>query len=135
VAFAGLLALILGLSGCAGIPFRERESLSSGLQAAVPGWAKKEGFAGNRQAVAGANLFAASGCTNCHRYAGIGSSELGAPNLTAEGRKGRGVQFQIAHLKCPSCVTRGSPMPSFTALGAGNLRRVAVFLEASKGVG
>ncbi len=51
----------------------------------------------------------------------------------AEGAKGKGVQFQIDHLKCPSCVNPGSPMPPFAALGEDNLHKLAVFLEASKG--
>jgi hypothetical protein len=38
-----------------------------------------------------------------------------------------------ANEKCPSCVNPGSPMSPFKALGAANRRKVAVFLEASKG--
>ena len=57
----------------------------------------------------------------------------GAPDLSAEGAKGRGIKFQIAHLKCPSCVRAGSPMPSFALQGAVNLQALATFLEASKG--
>jgi cytochrome c1 len=37
------------------------------------------------------------------------------------------------HLKCPACVNPGSPMPSFAGLGEDNLRKLASFLEASKG--
>jgi menaquinol-cytochrome c reductase cytochrome b/c subunit len=110
-----------------------QEAIASEVKAAVPSWAKKEGFAGNKDAVAGANLFAESACTNCHTYLGTGSTNLGAPDLTAEGAKGRGIQFQIDHLKCPSCVNAGSPMPSFASLGEANLRKLATFLEASKG--
>jgi menaquinol-cytochrome c reductase cytochrome b/c subunit len=110
-----------------------QEAIASEVKAAVPSWAKKEGFAGNKDAVAGANLFAESACTNCHTYLGTGSTNLGAPDLTAEGAKGRGIQFQIAHLTCPSCVNPGSPMPPFAALGKANLRKIATFLEASKG--
>ena len=87
----------------------------------------------NKEALAGANLFAESGCTNCHTYLGSGGSNLGAPDLSAEGAKGKGIQFQIDHLKCPSCVNPGSPMPPFAALGEDNLHKLAVFLEASKG--
>ncbi|MDX6489986.1 MAG: menaquinol-cytochrome c reductase cytochrome b/c subunit, partial [Gaiellaceae bacterium] len=110
-----------------------QEAIASEVKAAVPSWAKKEGFAGNKDAVAGANLFAESACTSCHTYLGTGSTNLGAPDLSAEGAKGRGIQFQIDHLKCPSCVNAGSPMPSFAALGEANLRKLAAFLEASKG--
>jgi mono/diheme cytochrome c family protein len=83
--------------------------------------------------VAGAKLFAESGCLNCHTYLGTGSSNLGAPDLSDEGSKNRGVQWQIDHLVNPSSKTPGSPMPSFAALGEDNLRLLATFLEASKG--
>jgi menaquinol-cytochrome c reductase cytochrome b/c subunit len=110
-----------------------QEAIASEVKAAIPSWAQKQGFVGNKQAIAGANLFAESGCVSCHTYLGTGSSNLGAPDLSAEGAKGKGIQFQIDHLKCPSCVNPGSPMPPFAALGEDNLRKLAVFLEASKG--
>jgi menaquinol-cytochrome c reductase cytochrome b/c subunit len=110
-----------------------QEAIASEVKAAIPSWAQKEGFVGNKEALAGANLFAESGCVSCHTYLGTGSSNLGAPDLSAEGAKGKGIQFQIDHLKCPSCVNPGSPMPPFAALGEDNLRKLAVFLEASKG--
>ena len=110
-----------------------KEPIASEIELAVPTWASKQGFQGNAEAIAGAKLFAQSGCTNCHTYLGTGGTNLGAPDLSAEGAKGKGVQFQIDHLKCPSCVNPGSPMPSFQALGEDNLHKLAVFLEASKG--
>jgi cytochrome c553 len=110
-----------------------KESLGSELVAKVPGWAKSANFTGNKQAVAGAHLFAVSGCLNCHTYQGTGGGFPGAPNLTAEGAKNKGVTFQIDHLKCPACVNPGSPMPSFAGLGEANLKKLASFLEASKG--
>ena len=110
-----------------------KEALGPELLLKVPEWAKTQGFAGNKQAVAGAKLFASVGCLNCHTYLGSGGHNLGAPDLSAEGAKGRGVFFQIAHLKCPSCVTKGSPMPPFASQGNLNLTRLAIFLEASKG--
>ena len=70
-----------------------------------------------QQAIAGAKLFAVVGCLNCHTYNGDGSHNLGAPDLTAEGAKNKGIAFQIAHLKCPACVNPGCPMPSFAGLG------------------
>jgi menaquinol-cytochrome c reductase cytochrome b/c subunit len=110
-----------------------KEAIASEVEAAIPSWAQKQGFAGNKEALAGAKLFAQSACTNCHTYLGTGSSNLGAPDLSSEGAKGKGIQFQIDHLKCPSCVNSGSPMPSFADLGEDNLRKLATFLEASKG--
>jgi quinol---cytochrome c reductase cytochrome c subunit, bacillus type len=110
-----------------------KEPIASEVAAAVPSWAQKEGFANNKEALAGAKLFAQSACTNCHTYLGTGGTNLGAPDLSAEGAKGKGIQFQIQHLECPSCVNTGSPMPSFKDLGKDNLRKLATFLEASKG--
>ena len=110
-----------------------KEALASEVVVQVPTWAQKEGFAGNATAVAGANLFAQSGCTNCHTYLGTGTSNLGAPDLTSEGSKNKGIDFQIRHLKDPASVSPGSPMPKFDAFSDQNLRALATFLEASKG--
>jgi hypothetical protein len=110
-----------------------KESLGSELVAKVPSWAKEQGFTNNAKAVAGAKLFAVSGCLNCHTYLGIGGGFAGAPNLTAEGAKNKGIDFQIRHLENPAGVNPGSPMPSFQGLGTANLTRLANFLEASKG--
>src|SRR5712692_3156526 len=90
-----------------------KEALASELVGQVQTWAKKEGFANNPTAVAGAKLFAQSACLNCHTYLNTGGSQLGAPNLTDIGSKHLGIDFQIRHLKCPPCETPGSPMPSF----------------------
>ena len=84
-------------------------------------------------AVAGATLFAQSGCLNCHVYLGAGGQNLGAPELTAEGAKGKGVQWQVEHLKNPKSKNPSSPMPPFADLGNENLTKIATFLEASKG--
>ena len=110
-----------------------KEALASEVVGLVPTWAAKEGFANNPEAVAGAKLFAQSACLNCHTYNGVGGAQFGAPDLTAEGSKGKGIAFQIAHLKCPSCVNPGSPMPSFAGFSAAQLHALATFLEASKG--
>ena len=87
-----------------------KEALGSELIAQVPSWAKTAGLRRTtRQAIAGAKLFAVSGCLNCHTYLGDGGSNLGAPDLTAEGAKNKGIAFQIAHLQCPACENAGSP--------------------------
>jgi len=112
-----------------------KEALGSETVGLVPEWAQKQGFADNADAVAGATLFAESGCLNCHTYLGAGGQNLGAPDLSAEGAKGRGIQWQVDHLVNPSSKTPGSPMPSFAALGEDNLKLLATFLEASKGTG
>src|SRR5262245_24147649 len=108
-----------------------KEALASEVILEVPTWVKKQNLP--PEAVPGAKLFAESGCTACHTYLGTGSSNLGAPDLSDIGSKNLGIQFQIDHLKCPSCVNPGSPMPSFESLGEQRLHDLAVFLEASKG--
>jgi cytochrome c553 len=133
VALVAVLLVVLSMGVLTWKGATAKESLGSETVALVPEWAAKQGFAGNADAEAGATLFAQSGCLNCHVYLGAGGQNLGAPELTAEGAKGRGVQWQVDHLKCPSCVNPGSPMPAFGGLGEDNLRKIAVFLEASKG--
>jgi len=108
-----------------------QEALASEIIQDVPKWQTDEKLPD--AAMPGAQLFARAGCTACHTYDGAGGSNLGAPDLTAEGSKGRGKDFQIRHLKCPSCVNSGSPMPKFESLGEERLRQLAIFLEASKG--
>jgi cbb3-type cytochrome oxidase cytochrome c subunit len=108
-----------------------KEALASEVINSVPSWIKAEKLP--PAAVPGAKLFAVSGCTACHTYMGTGSSALGAPDLTNIGTRHLGITFQINHLKCPSCVNPGSPMPKFASLGDARLRQLAIFLEDSKG--
>jgi menaquinol-cytochrome c reductase cytochrome b/c subunit len=107
------------------------ESLASENVKKVPSWIKHNKLP--LAAVPGAKLFAQIGCLNCHSYLGTGGGYAGAPDLSAEGSKGKGIAFQVQHLKAPSSVNPGSPMPSFAALGDARLHALAVFLEASKG--
>jgi menaquinol-cytochrome c reductase cytochrome b/c subunit len=108
-----------------------KEALASEVIRDVPKWVADERLPANARP--GAKLFASAGCTACHTYDGSGGSNLGAPDLTAIGTRNLGIQFQINHLKCPSCVTPGSPMPKFASLGDARLNQLAIFLEASKG--
>ena len=108
-----------------------KESLAAENVLQVPNWVQQNNLP--PEAVPGAKIFAQLPCLGCHTYLGSGSSNLGAPDLTAEGTKGRTTQWQIDHLKCPSCVTPGSVMPPFQDLGEENLRNLAIFLNASKG--
>jgi menaquinol-cytochrome c reductase cytochrome b/c subunit len=133
VAFIAAILVIISMGVLTWKGATAKETLGSETVGLVPGWAKQQGFAANPVAVKGATLFAESGCLNCHTYLGTGSSNLGAPDLSAEGAKGRGIEWQVAHLKNPSSKTPGSPMPSFAALGDANLTQIATFLEASKG--
>ena len=107
------------------------EALASEVIQNVPRWISDERLP--PAAIPGVNLFARAGCTACHTYDGAGGSQLGAPDLTNIGTRNLGIQFQINHLKCPSCVNPGSPMPKFASLGPMRLHQLAVFLEASKG--
>ena len=108
-----------------------REALASEAGTLVEEWKVAQNLP--EEALAGARLFAGVGCLNCHVYEDAGSANLGAPELTDEGTKQKGIEFQIEHLKCPSCTTPGSQMPPFANLPEEDLRALAVFLEASKG--
>ena len=108
-----------------------KESLGSENVALVPQWVQQQGLSADGEK--GALIFAQAGCMGCHTYLGAGASNLGAPDLTSIGTQNLGIEFQIAHLKCPSCEVPGSPMPPFSDLGEKNLHDLAVFLEASKG--
>jgi menaquinol-cytochrome c reductase cytochrome b/c subunit len=109
-----------------------RESLASEVVEAVPDWAQREGFAGREEAVAGARVFAESGCTACHTYLGTGSSNLGAPDLSAIGKSGQGADFFANYVKDPSQFGN-NVMPKFGSLGDEQLAQVGAFLAASKG--
>jgi menaquinol-cytochrome c reductase cytochrome b/c subunit len=109
-----------------------KESLASEVKGFVPSWAQKEGFASNKEAVAGANLFASSGCTACHTYLGAGSSNLGAPDLSAIGKGGQGVDFFASYVANPRKYGN-TVMPVFESLGKTSLHELGVFLNASKG--
>jgi menaquinol-cytochrome c reductase cytochrome b/c subunit len=131
VAVVGAVLTILSMAVLTWKGATASEALASEVVADVPNWIKQEKLPPAAQP--GAKLFAVAGCTACHTYLGTGSSNLGAPDLTAEGTKNKGITFQVNHLKCPSCVNPGSPMPKFASLGEKRLRQLAVFLEASKG--
>jgi hypothetical protein len=81
-----------------------------------------------RNARPGADTFVNVGCLNCHSYLGSGEG----PELTTEGRQGRGRQWQIDHLRDPESTVPGSTMPSYTKRGTKRLREIAVFLEESR---
>jgi len=131
LAVVGFVLVVLSMAVLTWKGATASEALASEVIADVPNWVQQEKLPAN--AVPGAKLFAVAGCTACHTYLGTGSSNLGAPDLTAIGSRNLGIQFQINHLKCPSCVNPGSPMPKFESLGDKRLRQLAIFLEASKG--
>jgi menaquinol-cytochrome c reductase cytochrome b/c subunit len=109
-----------------------KEALASEVVQAVPQWAQREGFASNADAVAGAKVFASSGCTACHTYLGTGSSNLGAPDLSAIGKSGQGPDFFAKYVSDPSQYGN-NVMPKFASLGQQKLKQLGEFLSASKG--
>jgi len=108
-----------------------KEALASEVEAAVPGWAQREGFANNPAAVAGAKAFATSGCTACHTYLGTGGGNLGAPDLSAEGTK-KNVPTLESYITDPSKFGN-TVMPKFGSLGKPTIHQIATFLSVSKG--
>jgi cytochrome c553 len=109
-----------------------KEALASEVVQAVPTWAQRQGFADNKEAVAGATVFASSGCTACHTYLGTGSSNLGAPDLSSIGKGGQGPDFFATYIADPS-KAGNNVMPKFAALGDVKLHQLGVFLSESKG--
>jgi cytochrome c553 len=108
-----------------------KEALASEVVQAVPTWAKQQGFQDNKEAVAGATIFASSGCTACHTYLGTGSSNQGAPDLSNEGTKGHNKQFFMNYIRDPSQFGN-TVMPKFGFTDQ-QLSQLAAFLMASKG--
>src|SRR5204863_5624259 len=108
-----------------------KESLASEVTQAVPVWSQRQGFKNDAKAVAGAKLFAQSGCTSCHTYLGTGSSNQGAPDLSSIGASGQGAEFFSSYVSDPSKFGN-NVMPKFGNLGsAQNIRNIGVFLASS----
>jgi mono/diheme cytochrome c family protein len=76
----------------------------------------------------GTELFIANGCGSCHMIKGVGAAGPG-PNLTNEGGKNRGVQWQIDHLKNPQSKIPGSSMPAFASLPQQDLEVLGEYLN------
>jgi mono/diheme cytochrome c family protein len=132
VAVVGAVLVVLSMGVLTYKGATAKEALASEVLQAVPTWAKKQGFENNAQAVAGAKVFATAGCTACHTYLGVGSSNLGAPDLSSEGTKGRPASFYADYIADPSKFGN-NVMPKFGALGQDKLRQLGEFLVASKG--
>ena len=109
-----------------------KESLGSENLQFVDKWAQDGGFANNPTAIAGAKVFASLPCMTCHTYRGAGSSNQGAPDLTAIGKGGRGVQGFVDYVSDPSKFGN-NVMPGFADIGADNLKALGTFLDASRG--
>jgi cytochrome c553 len=131
VAVVGAILIVLSMGVLTYKGATAKEALASEVVQAVPVWAQREGFAGNANAIAGAKIFASSGCTACHTYLGTGSSNQGAPDLSAEGTKGRTKDFFMNYIRDPSKFGN-NVMPKF-GFDDQQLSQLAAFLLASKG--
>jgi quinol---cytochrome c reductase cytochrome c subunit, bacillus type len=131
VAIIGAILVVLSMGVLTYKGATAKEALASEVVQAVPTWAQRQGFAGNADAIAGAKIFASSGCTACHTYLGTGSSNQGAPDLSAEGTKGRTKQFFMQYIRDPSKFGN-NVMPKF-GFDDQQLSQLAAFLLASKG--
>jgi ubiquinol-cytochrome c reductase cytochrome b subunit/menaquinol-cytochrome c reductase cytochrome b/c subunit len=108
-----------------------KEALGSELVLLVPAWAEEQGFAGDEQAIQGAELFAQAGCMNCHTYLGEGNGNLGAPDLPQIGKTNHAEYF-VRYLTNPAAFGN-NVMGSYSYLGQENLEALGAFLAASKG--
>jgi cytochrome c553 len=108
-----------------------REALSSQTHHRVAAWARSERLP--KRALPGARLFAVAGCTQCHTYVGVGTPNLGAPDLSKVGLHHRR-RYLERYVARPARFGN-DVMPPFAVLGARKLRQVAIFLSSSKGAG
>src|SRR5213080_1131521 len=101
VAVIGAILVVLSMGVLTYKGATAKEALASEVVQAVPTWAQRQGFAGNAEALAGARIFASSGCTSCHTYLGTGSSNLGAPDLTSIGKTNPDAKFFSDYVSNP----------------------------------
>ncbi len=104
----------------------------------VAKWTKTNNLPTTPDVQKGATIFSQAGCLNCHTYAGSGTSNLGAPDLTAIG-KTNNEAFFAAYVANPRKFGN-NVMPIFGEKDGGSLsdvqlQQVAAFLAASKGGG
>ena len=135
-----VVALILTVIAMGTLTYKgatAEEALGSQLVEAVPEWAERQGFEGNEAAIAGAEIYAATGCAQCHVYLGVGSANLGAPELTEIGAGDRGVEYFKDYIANPQQF--GNPvMPRYGEEFGGSLNdeqltQIATFLDVSRG--
>jgi mono/diheme cytochrome c family protein len=86
----------------------------------------------------GALIFAGSGCLQCHTYAGSGSANLGAPELTAIGAEdGKDEEYFARYVANPRAFGNNVMQQYGEEFGGSlsdeELQQLGVFLEASKG--
>ena len=113
---------------------RRRRSRSAARRpGAVPKWAEEQGFADDAEARRGREALRQSpAACNCHTYLGAGSSNLGAPDLTAIGTTGRTSRTSQATSRTRASSGTTSCRRSRRSART-KLHQLGVFLEASKG--
>jgi menaquinol-cytochrome c reductase cytochrome b/c subunit len=123
-----LTVATMGILTYKGATAKEAGAVSS---AVVDKWMEDENLP--EEVRPGAELFAVSGCLNCHTYDGSGASNLGAPDLTSIGAQpGKTVDYLTRYISDPSQFGN-NVMPKFESLGEERVRQIAEFLAASKG--
>ena len=133
VAMVAAILTIISMGDLTYLGATAKESVGAENKVLVPTWAKKEGFVGNKQAVAGALIFAQVGCMNCHTYLGAGNLNSGGQDKSSIGKtSNRGVAGFAAYVSEPSKFGN-NVMPPWSDLGRDNLLKLGAFLEASKG--
>jgi menaquinol-cytochrome c reductase cytochrome b/c subunit len=132
VAIVAAIVVVLAMGTLTYKGATAEEALGSQLVEAVPEWAERQGFADNEDAVAGAEIFAQSGCGQCHQYLGTGSSNLGAPDLSDVGASGRDAAYFANYVTNPAQFGN-NVMPPYAGLGEENLQQLGTFLAASQG--
>ena len=70
VAIVAAIVVVLAMGTLTYKGATAKEALGSETIEVVPKWAEEQGFADNPEAVEGAELFAVSGCLQCHTYLG-----------------------------------------------------------------
>ena len=75
-------------------------------------------------------LFRNVGCQQCHVYDGKRSANVGAPDLTCEGDRDRGLDRLVGYIADPSQFG-DNVMPRYQSVGRANVRELPRFLERS----
>jgi menaquinol-cytochrome c reductase cytochrome b/c subunit len=132
VAMVGLLLTIVAMGVLTYKGATAEEAGAAGAEE-VDRWIEENQLSNDVRA--GAELFATSGCLNCHTYSGSGASNLGAPDLTDIGaQQGKDAAYLHRYIADPS-EFGNTVMPKFESLGEENLTAISEFLAASKGGG
>ncbi len=120
------IALTSGLLVIFGLAYLTQAGLEAPVGQAGAAGIELEGL--DAQGEAGLEVYIANGCSSCHMIKDVGAPGPG-PNLTDEGAKNRGIEWQIEHLKDPTSTSPGSSMPAFANLTDQQYDDLAVFLE------